>query len=280
YGQVNYNGQNFRGFVAVSNFQDDYFVDMGFNTRLLNYNPETDELVRIGYTNIASMLNYYIYPEDSKSVNFHWSGLENFGFLNTDGSGIEWYTRLRHFIFFKNTSQLRFRLNNNYLDLVFPFAITDPFLPVGSYNMTELNVQYNSDNRKMFGYELFAVYGQFFNGNKLTIQADLDYRIQPWGNFSVGLEHNEIWFPNPYEDVSLTLAVARAEINFTRNLFWTTFFQYNTQNETFNINSRFQWRYAPMSDIFLVYTDNYDVANMFGPKTRSFVLKVNYWFTL
>ena len=71
---------------------------------------------------------------------------------------------------------------------------------------------------------------------------------------------------------------------------WTTFVQYNTQAENFNINSRLQWRFAPMSDIFLVYTDNYLVQTddmtddfrieSFAAKNRALVFKVNYWFTL
>ncbi|MEM8526231.1 MAG: DUF5916 domain-containing protein, partial [Bacteroidota bacterium] len=248
YGRFDYDGQQFRTFLTVQHMGENYFADMGFNGRLLNFNPETNEVVRLGFTQIANMLNYYIYPENSKNVNFHWSGIENFVWVN-DGTGLnEWYTRLRHFIFFKNTSQLRFRLNNNYVDLVFPFAITKVPLPAQAYNMTEFNVQFNTDLRKLLNTEMFIVYGQFYNGTKLTYRGSLSYRAQPWGNFTLGLEQNNIWLPEPYGNVDFTLATARVEINFDTNLFWTTFLQYNTQADNFNINSRFQWRYAPMSD--------------------------------
>ncbi|MEL6717130.1 MAG: DUF5916 domain-containing protein [Bacteroidota bacterium] len=280
YGRFDYDGQRFRTFLTVQHMGENYFADMGFNGRLLNFNPETNEVVRLGFTQIANMLNYYIYPESSKNVNFHWSGLENFVWVN-DGTGLnEWYTRLRHFIFFKNTSQLRFRLNNNYVDLVFPFAITETPLPAKAYNMTEFNVQFNTDLRKRLNTEMFIVYGQFYNGTKLTYRGSLSYRAQPWGNFTLGLEQNNIWLPEPYGNVDFTLATAEVEINFATNLFWTTFLQYNTQADNFNINSRFQWRYAPMSDLFIVYTDNYLVADLFGPKSRSLVLKFSYWLTL
>jgi len=280
YGRFDYDGQQFRTFTTIQHMGENYFADMGFNGRLLNFNPETNEVVRLGFTQIANMLNYYIYPENSKNVNFHWSGIENFVWVN-DNTGLnEWYTRLRHFIFFKNTSQLRFRLNNNYVDLVFPFAITETPLPAQAYNMTEFNVQFNTDNRKPLNTEMFIVYGQFYNGTKLTYRGSLSYRAQPWGNFTLGLEQNNIWLPEPYGNVDFTLATAEVEINFATNLFWTTFLQYNTQADNFNINSRFQWRYAPMSDLFIVYTDNYLVADMFGPKSRSLVLKLSYWLTL
>jgi hypothetical protein len=278
---LEYSGQNFRGFVNVQHVGKNYFSDMGFNGRIENFDPEEDRVVRIGYTNISSMLNYYHYPKQSKNVNSHWSGFENFVWINQGGTGMnEWYTRMRHFIFFKNTSALRFRLNNNFVRLIFPFQITSPALPKGDYNMTEFNIQYNSDNRKFWVADIFGVYGQFYNGWKHTYRAGITYRIQPWGNFRIGVEHNDIRFPSPYADRKITLGSVRAEINFSTNLFWTTFLQYNTQTDNFNINSRLQYRFAPMSDVFLVYTDNYGIENMFTNKSRFVVLKVNYWFTM
>ena len=190
------------------------------------------------------------------------------------------YLKTYNFFFFKNTSQLRFRLNNNYVDLVFPFAISETPLPAQSYNMTEFNVQFNTDLRKRLNTEMFIVYGQFYNGTKLTYRGSVSFRAQPWGNFTLGLERNDIWLPEPYGYVDILLATSRMEINFATNLFWTTFLQYNTQANNFNINSRFQWRFAPMSDLFVVYTDNYFVEGVFGPKNRSLVLKVNYWLVL
>jgi len=90
---------------------------------------------------------------------------------------------------------------------------------------------------------MFIVYGEFYNGNKLTYRGSVSYRIQPWGNFTLGLERNDIWLPAEYGKVDFTLATASVDINFATNLFWTTFLQYNTQRDNFNINSRFQWRF-------------------------------------
>jgi len=280
YGGMAYNGQNFRGYIEAQHVGKNYYSDIGFNARIENYDSENDRIVRIGYTSVGSMLEYYHYPKNSDNVNFHWSGLENFVWVNDDGSGLnEWYTRLRHFIFFKNTSALRFRLNNNFVRLIFPFQITAPELPKGDYNMTEFNIQYNSDNRKSWVYDVFGVYGQFYNGWKHTYRAGITYRAQPWGNFRLGAEHNDIRFPAPYERRKITLGTARVEINFSTQLFWTTFFQYNTQSDNFNINSRLQYRFAPMSDVFLVYTDNYGIEELWTNKSRFVVLKFNYWLT-
>ena len=67
--------------------------------------------------------------------------------------------------------------------------------------------------------------------------------------------------------------------------------QYNNQINNLNINSRIQWRFRPVSDIFLVYTDNYATDTYMnsdngiiiptgGPKLRSLVIKFTYWLNL
>jgi len=277
YGRFDYSGERFRTFLFIQNLGENYFADMGFNARINNFNPISEEVVRIGYTQIGNMLNYYIYPENQK-INFHWSGIENFIVINNGGLLNDWYTRFRHFIFFQNTSELRFRLNHIYSDFVFPFALTETPLPAGEYDNWEFNIQLNSDTRKPVNFLLYSVYGGFYNGNKFTNTLDVNFRKQPWGNFSIGLENNRIRLPEPYGNLDITLINTRAEINFSTSLFWTTFFQYNTQSNRMNINTRLQWRYAPMSDLFLVYTDNYLKLDRLSPTGRSFVLKANYWF--
>ena len=50
--------------------------------------------------------------------------------------------------------------------------------------------------------------------------------------------------------------------------------------DNFNLNSRLQWRYKPMSDLFIVYTDNYFTDPLFKNKSRSLVFKLNYWLSM
>jgi hypothetical protein len=66
-------------------------------------------------------------------------------------------------------------------------------------------------------------------------------------------------------------------VTLTNTVFFTTFVQYNEQIKNINLNTRFQWRFKPASDLFLVYTDNYLPAP-FLMKNRSLVLKFTYWW--
>ncbi len=87
--------------------------------------------------------------------------------------------------------------------------------------------------------------------------------------------------PAPYNDADLFLIGPKFEFTFTRSLFFTTLVQYNNQLDNINLNARFQWRYKPVSDSFLVYTDNYFTSPMFlGARNRAIVFKMTYWLNL
>jgi len=100
--------------------------------------------------------------------------------------------------------------------------------------------------------------------------------------------YNRIRLPSPYNDADLVLLGPKFDLTFSRKVFWTTYFQYNNQIQNLNINSRLQWRFKPVSDLFLVYTDNYfaeasshdEVFYVGQPKLRAIVLKLTYWINL
>ncbi|NLA47921.1 MAG: hydrolase, partial [Bacteroidales bacterium] len=91
------------------------------------------------------------------------------------------------------------------------------------------------------------------------------------------VSYNDISLPKPYNSAKLILAGPTLDITFTDKLFFTTFVQYNNQIDNLNMNIRFQWRFAPVSDLFIVYTGN-SFTEHFGNKNRGLVVKLSYWF--
>ena len=69
------------------------------------------------------------------------------------------------------------------------------------------------------------------------------------------------------------------DFTFTKNIFWSTLIQYSNLTNNLGINSRLQWRFAPLSDLYLVYNDNYYTQD-FGPVFRSINLKLTYWLNI
>ena len=86
----------------------------------------------------------------------------------------------------------------------------------------------------------------------------------------------------PYASSNLASYSTKVEVSFNTKLFLTTFFQYNSQIDNIKLNTRLQWNFKPLSDIYLVYTDNYFAkgSELFNLKNRSLALKFNYWINI
>lgn len=275
-----YRTRNLAALVATDIIQTNYTADLGFIPRLNNYDVERDTTVRIGYQRVLYFTNYTFYPK-SGPLNSHGPRWRHAMFYNLGKGFSEQRINFQYEFNFKNRSS--FRIGAFMTDVVLPFKLDliggDEFLPAQGYTFSSGSLNYNSDNRKMLSVNLFVRYGSFYNGTRLSYGGSLRLRKQPWGNFSVNVTQNEVELPENFGATSLTLISPTIEFSFSNTMFWTTFLQYNTQADNFNINSRFQWRYQPMSDLFIVYTDNY-FANSFLPKTRALILKLSYWLNL
>jgi hypothetical protein len=185
---------------------------------------------------------------------------------------------------FLNTSQLRFEMFNRYTKLYSEFdpTRTDGATPLPgdeNYYYTSFNASFRSDRRKKISYRINPSIGQFYNGNKYSLQTSLSLRLQPYFSGSIQMNYDKIDLPDPYPDASIWLIGPRLDVTFSKNMFWSTFFQYSTQRENLSINTRFQWRVAPLSDLFLVYNDNY-ATTVFSPRFRSLNLKFTYWLNI
>lgn len=160
---------------------------------------------------------------------------------------------------------------------------TSIYLRAGTrYHFSSLSAEYSSDQRKKFQFSLTPTIGQFYDGFRAGLGGSLTYRYQPYGFISLTWDYNYVKLDDPFEPVSIWLIGPRFDFTFTKKLFLTTFFQYNNQFDNLNINARLQWRFAPVSDFFLVYTDNYLTENFsqFGVRNRGVVAKVTYWLNL
>jgi len=189
---------------------------------------------------------------------------------------------------FTNNTRGSIQLVDNHITLLRNFDPTrlqaeDIFLPAGNtYHFRTLEASYTSDQRKPFFVEISPSAGSFFSGYRASLSTDLTYRIQPYGSIGLSVDFNHLDLNDPFEPVDIWLVGPRFDLTFSKSIFFTTFIQYNNQLDNLNINSRFQWRFQPVSDFFLVYTDNYMTESFsnFTARNRSLVAKLTYWLNL
>lgn len=258
------------------------------------YAPADGFVPRSGYKRISPSGSYAFYPK-SNIINSHgpmfdiaviWDDI--FGYTDheyTAGYNISFQSQAILMVNFKNTYTYLF---NDFDPTNSPTEDQAIKLPAGTdYTYSAVSMAFTSDPRKAFTFDLLATAGQYYNGTRAAIGGVFNYRFQPFGIFSLDMNVNRIRLPEPYNSANIYLVGPRLDLTLTRSVFFTTFFQYNSQYNNVNINSRFQWRFKPVSDLFIVYTDNYYYSfdanrsyENFSPKNRALVVKLTYWLNL
>jgi hypothetical protein len=247
-----------------------------------SFNPEVGFVPRVDFKRINPDLGYLFYPK-SKLINRHGPKVEFEAYWNETLGTTDRDVNLGYTFRFNSLSQLEITNRNRYIYLFQDFDPTrtgGEQLAAGTdYTNQTLQIEYNSNPRNVFNIALEAEGGEYYTGNFQRITSQMGFRMGYLANISMNFNYARIRMPKPQNDADLILIGPRIDLTFTKNLFWTTFIQYNNQIDNLNINTRLQWRYAPVSDFFLVYTDNYFPGD-FMPKQRSLVFKLNYWLNL
>ncbi len=261
------------------------------------YDVETGFAPRRDYLLMSPEMEFLIFPKKG-NINEHSINIDTRFFLEAgnDPENLvvnnfnlsERQTEVQWSLEFKNTARAAIGLVETDLTLLKPFEPTglqadSVFLAAGTdYHYLSFEGSYRSDQRQRFSFELEPTIGQFFNGLRAGLSGSLEYRFQPYGSIGLNMDYNYVELAKPFKPVNIWLVGPRFDLTFTKNIFFTTFIQYNNQLENVNINTRFQWRFQPVSDFFLVYTDNYfvDPFSQFSKRNRSLVAKVTYWLNI
>ena len=271
-------------------FSTQYF-DRDFNVRLSgvyvgdNYESDLGFLRRTDIFKITPKIERTFWPIESAIQKHSFSITPIFiwkpdlNFKNSDYAVISrWQAN------FKNTGEFTAEMYNRFTYL---FSAFDPTgtdgaiaLPIdSSYKYTTVSLGYRSDKRKTLSYQIEPSIGTFFNGKKYSFEANLAWRIQPKFSGSLQINYDKINLPDPYPDASIWLIGPKVDLTFNKSIFWSAFIQYSSQQKNVGINTRLQWRFAPLSDLFIVYNDNY-FSNGFAPRFKSLNLKLTYWLNI
>jgi len=271
-GFLEYNSRSFKTRMGTTYVGEDFKSDLGYirRTDIFRIDPRVEVL---------------FYPDDSK-INTNTFSLKGssiwspeLNFMNTDYViDLEWNVKLQ------NQTSFEIALNTRYTYLFDDFDPTGteegiPLPGETGYNYSKIDFSYNSDLRKPFSFSARVDAGQFFNGHKYSFTSDFRLRIQPYFTASIRTNYNYIELPQPHPSASIWLIGPKFEFTFTKNLFWSTFVQYSSQLENLGINSRLQWRFKPLSDLFIVYNDNY-FSTPFAPRNRALIIKFSYWINI
>lgn len=261
-----------------------YDPAVGFVPRNQQFNSETNSMQRISYWRLEDRIAYKWYPA-SGVINNHGPGVNFDAYFLDSLTNTDLFIQPFYVFNFHNSAQVYLKYTEEFTRLLFDTRIAGiaDTLRRGTYRFSYPTFLITTNKRNKTNVIFGGSYGGYLSGTRLNGNIEFNRRIQPYAILALNVSYDRvrIYDSSPYSE--LVLIGPRLEFTFSKSVFLTTFIQFNTQTRQVNVNSRFQWRFKPMSDLFIVYSDNSSLPmpgeNRYLQRmNRGLVVKFVYWF--
>ena len=193
---------------------------------------------------------------------------------------------------FESSDSIRVTATDSFERLDRPFvpAGADFVVPIGDYSFRDVELNYGIGQQRRFNGRLGIKRGGYFGGSITTLSFQQGrYAVLPQMSVEPSVSLN--WIDTPFGAFRTDLMVTRATYAFNPRMFLTGLVQYNSAATAVSNNLRFRWEYTPGSELFVVYTEDRGVTELFpshlaellpfrdtGLLNRGFVVKFNRLF--
>jgi hypothetical protein len=255
-----YNNKSMSGYAGIRKVEKNYITDVGFVPRLYNYDAISESVIREGYTQSTGRFTLTKFYKNSKVFDSHrYFNLSNNTYWDEQGKIVQSRNVFNNNLTFKNQSSIYGWVIHEYVNLKYAF---DPLrngnaIEINQYNYAKIGFGYDSARNKKMQFGAETNFGTYYNGRRNRIALNMQYNLMPLARLQVSYERNAIDLKELGKD-TFNLTRFTGEVFFSNRLNWTTYVQYNTQFDNFNINTRLQWEYKPLSYVYLVISDNFN----------------------
>jgi hypothetical protein len=151
---------------------------------------------------------------------------------------------------------LALRTSRRFDRLIAPFGA----IPAGPYEIDEGSVQYQSDAGRPFSASVQLGGGGYYHGQRRSLGLGGDWQASHQLSVDFSIDYNLLDLPSvddPGATARSTSSVYRARVKygFSTRHFASALMQYNDLTEQLVTNLRFNLIHAPLSDLFIVYTE-------------------------
>lgn len=138
-----------------------------------------------------------------------------------------------------------------------PFTLYGAEVPADHYSFNNVSLYYRGDRTKFITINGNANFGSYFHGTRNSV--GISASIKRGYRFSVdfGLNKNVVKFPDA--TVNADIYTLKIKYNHSVKLLNKLYFQYNAADEKLVSNFRMNIIHAPLSDLFLVYSNISDL---------------------
>ena len=261
-GSTGYAGRLFAGSTTNNHYigyvnafvSNDYNSDMGFvfQRNVMYHSPG-------GYAILRPKSMPFIRRWDPGVFVNYYHDFENFS--NFQQSSIYIFPV---YTWFKDNSFIEISLTPTWQNINFDFSPLGLDIAQGRYSYTRFVLRYNSDQSKKFSGSIRYNFGDFYDGDRQTVNAGLRYAPSPHFSVTANYERNDIQNVGAANQSLITdLYTGSLRLALNPRVQLSSFYQYNSFDQQGRWNVRFSWEYMPLSFIYVVFNDTQ--TNLFDP---------------
>jgi len=185
------------------------------------------------------------------------------------------------------TAPVHFRLESNERfefnvapageQLQYPFEIADGvILQPGAYHWTRYRLELETASKRKVNGQISWWFGGFYNGTLDQIELQLNMRPFSFLNFEFSYERNTGYLPEG--DFIQDLWASRVLLNFSSDLQFSSFVQYDNESRNLGTNTRLRWTFSPKGDLFVVYNHNMlnELTDRWNYQSNQLIFKLTY----
>ncbi len=176
-----------------------------------------------------------------------------------DGTRLSWTGTMGFAASFRDGGTLALQYDDRRERLVEPFVVrAEATAPVGDYHFREGSISYRSSEGRSLAGSVTVSGGGFFGGSRLSANGSLSWQPDYHLTLEASATHNALSVQN--RDFSADLYTLRVKYAYSTSLYFGVFVQYNADVDEVATNARVRFIHAPLTDLFLVFTERRDVA--------------------
>ncbi|MEM6773080.1 MAG: hypothetical protein AAF597_21065, partial [Bacteroidota bacterium] len=160
------------------------------------------------------------------------------------------------YLIFTNGSFLSYYIRPTWQNINFDFAPLGIPIEEDNYHYTRQVVTFNTDRSAKLSGGGAIGWGNFYNGRRTNILANLRYAPSVHSAFTVDYEYNGLQdLGIEQENLETHLVTLGTRFAVNPRLQLSTFYQYNSFDQQGRWNFRFSWEYQPLSFLYVVFND-------------------------
>jgi len=246
-----------------------------------DFNPEVGFLSRTNYRKVSGRLLRRVRPDDTWGLLELRPHISYTGYWKPDGFQETGRLHIDNHFEFRTGTEFHTAVNFTKDGVIEAFEIVGGVtVQPGTYDHAEVQIVYFTNQSKPLSFDLHAIVGGKFGGDRLSLEPTIKYRIGETFRSELALVYNDFDLPVPNGDFTANLARLRLSYSFTPKVQLQALIQYNDNADTIGTNIRFSWLRNANSGLFLVY-NQVDERFVGAPSTgREFILKYSHIFDL